>query len=144
MMIERGSASADEFLSGIERMTEQLVMKYGSQSVSSEFFAADKETVGNCPRCGSPVYVGKGNYYCSNKECSFCLWEDNKFFASKKKKLTRKIAEELLKNDSARLNGYYSEKTGKTYDAIVLLDDSGDKYVSFKIEFASEKNASMQ
>lgn len=139
MMIERGSASADEFLSGIERTTEQLVMQYGSQSVSSEFFAADKETVGNCPRCGSSVYVGKGNYYCSNKECSFCLWEDNKFFASKKKKLTRKIAEELLKNGSARLNGCYSEKTGKTYDAIVLLDDSGDKYVRFKLEFTDKK-----
>lgn len=139
MMIERGSASADEFLSGIERMTEQIVMQYGSQSVSSEFFAADKETVGNCPRCGSPVYVGKGNYYCSNKECSFCLWEDNKFFASKKKKLTCKIAEELLKNGSARLNGCYSEKTGKTYDAIVLLDDSGDKYVRFKLEFTDRK-----
>lgn len=38
----------------------------------------------------------KGNFYCSNKECSFCLWEDNKFFSSKKKKLTKRIAKELL------------------------------------------------
>ena len=42
------------------------------------------------------VYVGKGNFYCSNKDFSFCLWEDNKFFSSKKKKLTKKIAKELL------------------------------------------------
>ena len=135
MQIERGNASADKFLKDIEIMTEELVRQYGSQSVSSDLFVTEKETVGNCPRCGSPVHVGKGNYYCSNKECSFCLWEDNKFFSSKKKKLTRKIAEELLKKGRAKLKGCYSEKSGKTYDATVVLDDTGGKYVSFKMEF---------
>ena len=39
---------------------------------------------------------GQGQLYCSSKECNFCLWEDNKFFSSKKKKLTKRIAKELL------------------------------------------------
>lgn len=97
MQIERGNADADAFLSGIAAMTSELVKAYPflSDAEASRFDTA-RETVGKCPRCGSPVYVGKGNFYCSNRECSFCLWEDNKFFSSKKKKLTKKIAKELL------------------------------------------------
>ena len=99
MQIERGNADADKFLAGIVDMTASLVKAYPFLSdAEASRFETGKESVGKCPRCGSPVYVGKGNFYCSNKECSFCLWEDNKFFASKKKKLTKKIATELLDN----------------------------------------------
>ncbi|PLT63137.1 DNA topoisomerase III [Mediterraneibacter gnavus] len=37
------------------------------------------------------------------------------------------------------MSGLYSEKTGKTYDAVVVLDDTGDKYVNFKLEFPAAK-----
>ena len=37
-----------------------------------------------CPRCGFPVYVGKGNFYCSNKKFSFCLWEAQVLFQQEK------------------------------------------------------------
>ena len=80
-------------------------------------------------------YVGKGNYYCSNKECSFCMWEDNKFFTSKKKKLTKKIAAELLDKGWCRVTGLYTPKRPQLYDAVIRLDDTGGKYVSFKMEF---------
>ena len=98
-------------------------------------FGTGKEEIGKCPRCGSPVYVGKGNFYCSNKECSFCLWEDNKFFSSKKKKLTKRIAKELLDKGWCRMTGLYTPKKPQLYDAVIRLDDSGGKYVSFKMEF---------
>ena len=98
-------------------------------------FGTGKEEIGKCPRCGSPVYVGKGNFYCSNKECSFCLWEDNKFFSSKKKKLTKKIVKELLDKGWCRVTGLYTPKKPQLYDAVIRLDDSGGKYVSFKMEF---------
>jgi len=29
---------------------------------------------------------------------------------------------------------FYSEKTGKTYDATVLLADTGGKYVNYRVE----------
>ena len=35
------------------------------------------------------------------------------------------------------MSGLFSEKTGKTYDAVVVLDDTGEKYVNFKLEFPS-------
>ena len=136
MQIERGNADADAFLSGIAAMTSELVKAYPflSDAEASRFDTA-RETVGKCPRCGSPVYVGKGNFYCSNRECSFCLWEDNKFFSSKKKKLTKKIAKELLDKGWCRVTGLYTPKKPQLYDAVIRLDDSGGKYVSFKMEF---------
>ena len=136
MQIERGNADADAFLSGIAAMTSKLVKAYPflSDAEASRFDTA-RETVGKCPRCGSPVYVGKGNFYCSNRECSFCLWEDNKFFSSKKKKLTKKIAKELLDKGWCRVTGLYTPKKPQLYDAVIRLEDTGGKYVSFKMEF---------
>ena len=34
----------------------------------------------------------------------------------------------------AEVKGLYSEKTGKTYDATVLLADTGGKYVNYRVE----------
>lgn len=136
MQIERGNADADKFLSGIVGMTSELVKAYPFLSdTEANRFDTGRESIGKCPRCGSPVYVGKGNYYCSNKECSFCMWEDNKFFSSKKKKLTKKIAAELLDKGWCRVNGLYTPKRPQLYDAVIRLDDTGGKYVSFKMEF---------
>ena len=136
MEIERGNADADAFLSGIVRMTGDLVKAYPFLSdAEAQRFGTGKEEIGKCPRCGSPVYVGKGNFYCSNKACSFCLWEDNKFFSSKKKKLTKRIAKELLDKGCCRVTGLYTPKKPQLYDAVIRLDDSGGKYVSFKMEF---------
>ncbi len=136
MQIERGQADGDKFLAGIVDMTASLVKAYPFPSdAEANRFDSGKEVIGKCPRCGSPVYVGKGNYYCSSKECSFCLWEDNKFFSSKKKKLTKKIAKELLDKGWCRVTGLYTPKRPQLYDAIIRLDDTGGKYVSFKMEF---------
>ena len=136
MQIERGNADADVFLKGIVQMTGDLVKAYPFLSdAEANRFESGKEVIGKCPRCGSPVYVGKGNYYCSGKGCSFCMWEDNKFFASKKKKLTKKIAKELLDKGWCRVTGLYTPKKPQLYDAIIKLDDTGGKYISFKMEF---------
>ena len=63
MEIERGNADADAFLSGIVRMTGDLVKAYPFLSdAEAQRFGTGKEEIGKCPRCGSPVYVGKGNF----------------------------------------------------------------------------------
>ena len=97
------------------------------------------EAVGVCPRCGAPVYEGKKGFFCDNRECSFALWKDNRFFSSKKKSITKSVAAALLKEGRISMSGLYSEKTGKTYDAEVILDDTGGKYVNFKLEFPVKK-----
>ena len=79
------------------------------------------------------------SFSCENEECSFILWKENKFFKDKKKTITKKIAEELLKNGKTKIKGLYSEKKDSTYDAIVVLDDTGEKHVNFKIKFGEKR-----
>ena len=120
-------------------MTASLVKTYEVIKGADVLFPSTQEILGKCPRCGNDVVENKKGFCCLNKTCGFALWKDNKFFTAKKKKLTKAIAIELLKNGKANLKVCYSEKTGKTYDAVVLLDDSGGKYVNFILEFASDK-----
>lgn len=39
-----------------------------------------------------------------------------------------------MKDGKAKVKGLYSERTGKTYDGTVLLCDTGDQYVNYRIE----------
>ena len=70
-----------------------------------------------------------------DESCAFALWKENRFFSSKKKTITKTVAAALLKDGRVSMSGLFSEKTGKTYDAVVVLDDTGEKYVNFKLEF---------
>ena len=49
--------------------------------------------------------------------------------------MDRKTAAALLKSGRVHMVGLYSERTGGTYDADVIMDDTGGKYVKFKLEF---------
>ena len=73
-------------------------------------------------------------FFCENHACSFVLWKNSRFFTAKKKVLTKSLAAALLKNGRAPLKGCYSEKTGKTYDASVLLEDDGQR-TGYKMVF---------
>ncbi|WP_395548426.1 MULTISPECIES: hypothetical protein [unclassified Lacrimispora] len=126
------------FLQGICDMIESLVQAYEVIKGADVLFPSKVESIGICPRCGSNVAENKKGFCCSDKSCGFALWKENKFFTSKKKTLTKAVATELLKNGRIKLTGCYSEKTGKTYDALIILDDTGGKYVNFKMEFVKK------
>jgi DNA topoisomerase-3 len=61
------------------------------------------------------------------------MWKNDRFFTEKKKELTTEIAAALLKDGKANVTGLYSERIGKTYDAVVLLADTGEKYVNYRL-----------
>ena len=133
--IAKGNADPDSFMQDIEAMAAGLVKDHAAVSEEhKKLFAPEKKEIGKCPRCGSPVHEGKKNFYCSNKECQFSMWKNDRFFESKKKELTAAVAAALLSKGKVSMKGLYSEKTGKTYDADVLLADTGEKYVNYKIE----------
>ena len=77
---------------------------------------------------------GKRLFY-DNGACGFKLWKESKFWTAKKKPLTAEVVAALLKDGRTGVKGLYSAKTGKDYDATVALDDSGEGYVNFKLEF---------
>ncbi|NLD46173.1 MAG: DNA topoisomerase 3 [Clostridiaceae bacterium] len=137
--INQGSLSYTDFYTGIAEFVKSLTDEYKGKESDSEKFREEKEVIGRCPRCGKNIYEGKSNYYCeSGKECNFSLWKEDKFFTSKKKSLSKKIAKEILKNGRAKVTGLFSEKTGKAYDAYVSIEDTGT-YINYKIEFISNK-----
>ena len=142
--VEHGELSATSFMDQIADMSRTLVKEHTApEERFADLFPSSKgtvhEAVGVCPRCGAPVYEGKKGFFCDNRECSFALWKDNRFFSSKKKSITKSVAAALLKEGRISMSGLYSEKTGKTYDAEVILDDTGGKYVNFKLEFPVKK-----
>ncbi len=133
--IERGGSEPDAFLSEIAAMLTELTGRYEAVKDASTLFPSDKESLGKCPRCGASVVEISKGFVCENRDCGFAIWKENKFFTAKRKKPTKALVTELLSTGRAKLTGCYSEKTGKTYDATVVLDDTGGKYVSFKLEF---------
>lgn len=142
--VEHSELSATSFMDQIADMSRTLVKEHTApEERFADLFPSSKgtvhEAVGVCPRCGAPVYEGKKGFFCDNRECSFALWKDNRFFSSKKKSITKSVAAALLKEGRISMSGLYSEKTGKTYDAEVILDDTGGKYVNFKLEFPVKK-----
>ena len=133
--IAKGNADPDDFMAEIEAQVRQLVKTYSCISADKQnLFQPERVIIGKCPRCGENVYEGKKNFYCGNRGCQFVMWKNDRFFEQRKKAFTPKIAAALLKNGKAKVKGLYSEKTGKTYDATVLLADTGGKYVNYRVE----------
>ena len=139
--IAKGAADAGEFMQRIEAMARELVKENATADKSKAAFTGgeEKPSVGKCPRCGCPVREGKKNYYCSNRDCTFTMWKNDRFFEERKVTFTPKIAAALLKSGKANVKGLYSPKTGKTYDGTVVLADTGGKYVNYKIEIPKKK-----
>ena len=141
MQIERGSVQDAEFLQGITNLVQNLILSQASvnQNVRQQFASASKESIGSCPRCGSPVYDGKSSFYCSNRECSFCLWKNSTFLNNLKKPMTRKMAADFLQKGRVHGKGLYSARTGKTFDADIVLTETmgknGKTVASFALEF---------
>lgn len=138
-LVEYGELTADAFLLEIVDMTSALVKTYEVIKGADTLFPSDRESMGKCPRCGGDITENKKGFCCSDKCCNFAIWKENRFFTAKKKTVTKAIVAELLKNGKVSLTGCYSEKTGKTYDCIAVLDDTGGQFVNFIMEFGAKK-----
>ena len=138
--IAKGKADPAAFMEGIEDMARELVKTYPFLSDDkAQMFKPEREALGSCPRCGSPVYEGKKNYYCSNKECIFTMWKNDRFFEERKVAFSPKIAAALLQSGKVNVKKLYSPKTGKTYDGTIVLADTGGKYVNYRVELPKKK-----
>ena len=100
-----------------------------------------RESVGTCPVCGNPVYEGKKNFYCGNRECAFALWKENRYLSGMRKQVSKEMAAELLKDGRTYVPDLYSQKKGRTFAAYLLLDVSGGR-ANFSLEFPKKKGTS--
>ncbi len=139
--IAAGTREADRFMDDITALVYDI-MKEKTAQHDRYYFAEprqdDREKIGVCPRCGGTVYETKSNFRCENNQCGFALWKDAHFFSNKKKVLTKTAAKSLLKKGRAKIRGFTSERTGKKYDATVVMEDTGTKYVRYHLEFDDE------
>ena len=94
----------------------------------------EKESLGNCPICGKPVYEGSKVYYCSDTDCNFCLWKDNRFLESMKKTMTKDMAVDLLSHGRTYVKGLYSKKRDKCFSADLVMEVKDGK-VNYALEF---------
>ena len=136
--IERGELTPEDFMAEITAMLKELVGTYQVIKGSEYLFAPPREVVGKCPRCGGEIAEMQKGFFCQDKSCNFAIWKNNNWWAAKRKQPTKAIVAALLKDGRAHVAGLYSEKSGKTYDATVVLEDTG-QYVNFKLEFDRQK-----
>jgi DNA topoisomerase-3 len=146
LQVQKGQLDDNEFMRGVSAFMKSIVL---SNSAPKPEFAnlfpdvkkSSVTSLGVCPRCGTAVREGQKGFFCDNRACGFKLWKASKFWTAKRKELTAGTVKVLLKDGKANLTGLYSEKTGKTYDATVLLYDDGGQYVNFKMEFSNSGRA---
>ena len=138
--IAKGAADPENFMQDIEAMARELVEKHRAITDTDRArFKEEKPVIGKCPRCGGDVCEGKKNFYCTDKDCAFAMWKNDRFFEERKTAFSAKIAAALLKSGKANVKKLYSPKTGKTYDGIIVLADTGGKYVNYRVELPKKK-----
>ena len=136
-MVEHGELDADAFMAEISRMVSDLVKTYSVIKGAEVLFPSGRDVIGKCPRCGGDVTESKKGFFCESNDCRFGLWRDNKFLTGKKITLTKKMVATLLKDGKIPVKGIFSEKTGKSYDATLVMTDDGAKTI-YSLDFGKK------
>lgn len=133
--IEYGEVKPDVFMRDITRFVSEMVSSVERVSNANDLFPSRYESIGECPRCGEAVLDKSSGYFCSNQQCRFGVWKDNRYFAKKNKNLTADMMRAFLKNGRLFCSDILSEKTGKRFSATIVMDDDGTKPPTFHMEF---------
>ena len=133
--IERNNYTPEQFMEEIESMMKNLVSQYADTPNAPAKAASGAPVVGTCPHCGSDVAEREKGWFCTSRECRFVIWKDNAFFNRLGKRPTRQVVDKLLRDSRARLKDCKSQRTGKTYNASVILTTEADGRAKFSLEF---------
>lgn len=139
LMMEKGQITDTQFMGEITSLVRKIleVCREIPEEERRRFQTA-REVIGKCPVCGCDVFEGKQNFYCSNRQCDFALWKENRFLGSMEKNLDKKMARELLDKACTHVKGLYSKKKDMTFDADLLLTLEDGK-PRFHLEFQKKK-----
>lgn len=140
--IQDGNAKPEdlyqEVLAAFHRVAS---IQYPKIQLSNLAGAAGRKSIGTCPRCGKPIVEGKKGYGCSGyrEGCTFTIWKEGqhgvyKVLAASKKKLTEAMVKKLLSEGKVLVRGLMSERTGKTYDAYITMENT-EKGVLLNLSF---------
>ena len=144
LMIERGQYDSRLFMEGITGMLRRMLeeCRQIDEKERKRFGTRkDRESIGRCPVCGSPVYEGKQNFYCESRECRFVLWKENRYLEKMKKKLDAKMAKDLLAKGKTRVKDLYSEKMDRLFTADLIMGWK-DGRAMFSLDFPKQSGGS--
>lgn len=145
LLMEQGKAAPQEFMEGIYALINTVLEGCRKLPETERIrFSGTKgskkaDEIGTCPVCGNPVREGKKNFYCTNRECLFSLWKENRFLSSMRKNVDKKMAADLLSKGKTHVKDLYSVKTGKNFAADLVMEVSADGKISFHLEFHQRK-----
>ena len=139
LMMEKGQITDTQFMGEITSLVRKIleVCREIPEEERRRFQTA-REVIGKCPVCGCDVFEGKQNFYCSNRQCDFALWKENRFLGIMEKNLDKKMARELLDKACTHVKGLYSKKKDMKFDADLLLTLEDGK-PRFHLEFPKKK-----
>lgn len=139
LLMEKGEITDTQFMGEITSLVRKILEV--CREIPEEErrrFQMEREVIGKCPVCGCDVFEGKQNFYCSNRQCDFSLWKENRFLGSMEKNLDKKMARELLDKACTHVKGLYSKKKDMKFDADLLLALEDGK-PRFHLEFPKKK-----
>ncbi len=139
-LIEHGAAHSDLFMQDIKAMVSSLTENTRPAPGSEEFFPPQHPQIGTCPQCGGAVTERSKGFFCENRTCRFGLWKDNKFFSAKGRPLTAEMVSALLTNGSVHLTGLKSARTGKIFDALIIMEMDENSNPRFRLQFDNHLN----
>ena len=142
LQIERGQYNSQAFMDGITQLINRMLQDCrqidegekkrfgGSDSGGNHLNRQGRESLGKCPACGSPVFEGGKNFYCSDKNCRFTLWKQNRYLERMRTSLDARMVKDLLENGRTHVRNRYSVKKDKYVAADLLMrwEDGMAKY----------------
>lgn len=136
--IERGEASANDFMRGMTEYVRDLVHSVTVIPDAHKLFPSNRPKLGDCPCCGSAVSETRKGFFCENRTCRFGIWKDNRFLVAKGKPPTAEMVSALLRDGHVRLTGLQSEKK-KAYDAVLLLECDEEGKARLRLVFDDQQ-----
>ncbi len=135
--IKNGSASVETLTDNVMEMVQRVLhTQYPKvdQSLLPQSYIrsrnGQREELGKCPLCGSPVVEGKTGYGCSawKSGCKFVLWKKPKMPMLKNITFSASDAKTLLNGGKVLKRGL-AKRDGGTFDAYLKLENNpGNPY----------------
>ena len=153
LQIERGQYNSQAFMDGITQLINRMLQdcRQIDEGEKKRFAYNDntsggtrmgrpgRESLGKCPVCGSPVYEGGKNFYCSDRNCRFVLWKQNRYLDRMRTSLDARMVKDLLANGRTHVKNLYSVKKDKYFAADLIMEWASDK-ATFGLEFPRHNN----
>jgi len=137
--VEKNTYDSEKFMEEIVEMIKHLIETYEIIPDAEVLMHPSYAPIGKCPHCGGDIVEKSKGFFCSNKECKFALWKDNRYFDAIGKKMNRQIAEQLLRGGRANLKKCKSQRSGKTFDATLLLTTDDQGTAKYALQFEKKK-----